>query len=257
MKVRPTEEAYAELQQAYDHFNERLFEEQLTGALLTLQREKDTFGYFSRNRFVGRNAGEKVDEIAMNPSYFAVVPLVEVLQTLVHEMCHQWQHHFGNPGRGRYHNQEWAGMMERIGLMPSDTGRPGGRKVGEKMAEYAIEGGSFLRACKELISEEFKLTWLDRFPSYKQFHGVADIYSMQIAPEAGGGVRPMQELATMSGATLDVHVVGPMLGPAVVLPDGPKQQTRLRYQCKCENRVWGRPGLKILCQECENEFISG
>lgn len=255
--MRPTEEAYAELQQAYDHFNDRLFEGRLPGALLTLQREKDTFGYFSRNRFVGRMAGEKVDEIALNPSFFAVVPLVEVLQTLVHEMCHQWQHHFGRPGRGRYHNHEWASMMELVGLMPSDTGQPGGRKVGEKVADYAIEGGAFLRACLELIGEEFKLTWLDRFPSYKQVHGVSDVYSLQIPPEAGGRVRPMEELATMSGATLDVHVVGSMPTPAVVVPTEPKQQTRLRYLCRCENRVWGRPGLKIICGECRNEFVPG
>jgi predicted SprT family Zn-dependent metalloprotease len=257
VKVRPTEEAYAELQHAYDRFNEKLFNGRLPGALLTLQREKDTFGYFSRNRFVGRRAGEKVDEIALNPSFFAVVRLVEVLQTLVHEMCHRWQHHFGQPGRGRYHNHEWAAMMERVGLMPSDTGQPGGRKVGEKVADYAIAGGTFLQACQELISEEFKLTWLDRFPSYKQFHGMADIYSLQISPEAGGGGRPMEELANMSGAVLDVQVVGPIAVPAVVLPEAPKQQTRLRYQCKCENRVWGRPGLSIICGECRNEFVSG
>ncbi len=48
------------------------------------------------------------DEIAMNPSYFGVVPLLEILQTLVHEMAHAWQFHFGEPGRRGYHNKEWA-----------------------------------------------------------------------------------------------------------------------------------------------------
>jgi predicted SprT family Zn-dependent metalloprotease len=249
---RPTEEAYAELQQAYDHFNDRLFDGKLPGALLTLQREKDTFGYFSRNRFVARKAGEKVDEIAMNPSYFAVVPLVEVLQTLVHEMVHQWQHHFGSPGRTRYHNHEWAKKMQDVGLMPSSTGQPGGRKVGDKIADYAIEGGLFLMACEELIAGQFSVTWLDRYPSFKQLEGVRDIYSMQVSEEAGGGIRPIQELTELNGVGADVQVVG---NAAIVLQEKPKQQTRLRYQCRCENRVWGRPGLIILCGECSNEFV--
>jgi len=253
--LRPTEEAYAELQQAYDHFNAQLFESRLPGALLTLQREKDTFGYFSRNRFVGRKQGQRVDEIALNPSYFAVVPLVEVLQTLVHEMVHQWQHHFGSPGRSRYHNHEWAAKMESIGLMPSSTGKPGGRKVGDRVADYAIEGGRFLQACEVLIAGKFSVTWLDRFPTYKQLVGVAEIYSMQISPQAGGGVAPIQQLGEISDH--DIQVQGSVPQPAVVVPQQPTQQTRLRYQCGCENRVWGRPGLKIMCGECSNEFVPG
>lgn len=252
--ARPTEEAYAELQQAYDHFNSRLFNGQLPGALLTLQREKDTFGYFSRNRFVGRKLGDKVDEIAMNPSYFAVVPLVEVLQTLVHEMVHQWQHHFGKPGRSRYHNHEWAEKMQKVGLMPSHTGQPGGRKVGDRVADYAIEGGLFLQACQDLIAGQFSVTWLDRYPSYKQMVGVQEIYSMQIPQDAGGGVRPFQALAAIMEES-PVHVIGQAEFPSVVIPEKVKDQTRSRYQCHCENRVWGRPGLKIMCGECQTDFV--
>jgi predicted SprT family Zn-dependent metalloprotease len=127
--AKPTAQAYAELQKAYDHFNRELFEGTLPDCLLTLQREKDTYGYFSRNRFIS-SAGEKIDEIALNPSYFAVQPLVEILQTIAHEMVHLWQAHFGKPGRVRYHNGEFAAKMEAIGLMPSSTGqRVGGAPV--------------------------------------------------------------------------------------------------------------------------------
>jgi hypothetical protein len=51
-----------------------------------------------------------------------------VLSTLVHEQAHLWQHHFGKPGRGRYHNREWAAKMVEIGLIPSATGEPGGKQ---------------------------------------------------------------------------------------------------------------------------------
>lgn len=72
---RPTEEAYAELQAAYDFYNDHLFasQERLPACLITYQREKRTMGYFSQARFIRRD-GIKADEIAMNPDYFAVIP---------------------------------------------------------------------------------------------------------------------------------------------------------------------------------------
>ncbi|HHN0839147.1 TPA: hypothetical protein ACRN2R_004470 [Pseudomonas aeruginosa] len=65
---RPTEEAYAELQAAYDYYNDHLFasQERLPACLITYQREKRTMGYFSQARFIRRD-GIKADEIAMNP----------------------------------------------------------------------------------------------------------------------------------------------------------------------------------------------
>src|SRR5699024_9851145 len=45
--MKPTSEAYDELQIAYDHFNEHLFNNALPQCLITLQREKRTYGYFS------------------------------------------------------------------------------------------------------------------------------------------------------------------------------------------------------------------
>ena len=96
----PTAQNYTELQRAYDHFNQALFESALPACLITLQREKRTCGYFSHQRFADLD-GRTTDEIALNPAYFAVVPLVETMQTLVHEMVHLWQAHFGKPGRGR------------------------------------------------------------------------------------------------------------------------------------------------------------
>ncbi|MBJ3115000.1 SprT-like domain-containing protein, partial [Salmonella enterica subsp. enterica serovar Typhimurium] len=132
--------------------------------LLHLQREKQTYGYFSPERFVN-SQGTRTDEIAMNPAYFAVCPPEEIMQTLCHEMCHLWQHHFGKPGRRGYHNKEWADFMEAIGLMPSSTGAPGGARTGDKMADYAIEGGRFLEAYESLMTDDYRISWMDRFPS--------------------------------------------------------------------------------------------
>ena len=50
--MQPTQETYSELQQAFDFFNENLFQGSLPLCLLTLQRQKNTFGYFALQRFV-------------------------------------------------------------------------------------------------------------------------------------------------------------------------------------------------------------
>ena len=76
--------------------------------------------------------GGYTDEIALNPAHFKGRSQREVFSTLVHEMVHLEQHHFGHPSRAGYHNREWVHWMERVGLIPSATGEPGGRQLGNK-----------------------------------------------------------------------------------------------------------------------------
>src|SRR5699024_1466110 len=160
--MKPTSEAYDELQIAYDHFNERLFNNPLPQRLITLPREKRTYGYFSPERFV-HSKGKRTDELARNPAYFSVRPPVEIILTLVHDMAHRLQHHFRKAGRRGNHNKEWANKMESIGLMPSSTGKEGGAKTGDRMADYVIEGGHFIRVYEKLMNNDFSISWMDRF----------------------------------------------------------------------------------------------
>jgi len=83
----------------------------------------------------------ETDEIALNSGTFAQRTDEEILSTLVHEMVHHWQGHFGKPGRGRYHNHQWADKMEALGLVPTHTGLPGGRKVGQLVTHSIVAGG--------------------------------------------------------------------------------------------------------------------
>jgi predicted SprT family Zn-dependent metalloprotease len=226
---RPTPQTYAELQQAYDHFNKALFGDQLPACLLTLQREKRTHGYFSSKRFVHRDGQTYTDEIALNPSFFAVVPPKEIMQTIVHEMAHAWQFHFGEPGRRGYHNKEWAEKMEAIGLMPSTTGQPGGAKTGERMNDYSIVGGSFESACDELLgTTKFAISWFDRFPP---------------EPPSEGRV------GTRVG-TRTITAVSAELEEAIVKPTGENKSLRVKQRCPhCGNQAWCKPGMKLACAE--------
>jgi len=158
---KPTRTIYAELQKAYDFFNRSLFKNELPPCLITLQRERSTYGYFSGDRWAN-NDGETTDEIALNPEHFGIRSIEAVLSTLVHEMVHLWQHHFGKPGRRRYHNKQWAEKMDAVGLGPSDTEKPGGKRTGESMSHFIIKDGAYANAAAKLLKGGFELSWVDR-----------------------------------------------------------------------------------------------
>lgn len=143
MQRIPTAEFYEELQKIYQFFNVELFNNELPNCLITVQRKKRVMGYFSPNRWVD-DKENKIHELALNPSYFASCNFIEVFQTIVHEMCHLWQFECGKPSRRTYHNKEWADKMESIGLIPSSTGKVGGKKTGQSMNDYP-EKGEFLK----------------------------------------------------------------------------------------------------------------
>jgi SprT-like family protein len=149
-----TTQEYKKLDAAFTFFNMRLFHGELPTCLITLARKRNARGYFGGGMFVSRLSNQKVDEIALNPENFDGRTDKEILSTLVHEMVHLQQHHFGSPSRSNYHNREWAHWMEQIGLMPSDTAKPGGKRTGQRVSHYIIEGGTFDQACEIWLKGE-------------------------------------------------------------------------------------------------------
>ncbi|KIU26967.1 hypothetical protein SR39_31100 [Methylobacterium radiotolerans] len=147
----PTSRTYFGLTGAYVFFNERLFSARLPPCLITLQRKNRAYGYFAGDRFGARDGTEIIDEIALNPCFFAECSVEDTLSTLVHEMVHVQQKHFGTPPRRGYHNREWARMMRAVGLIPSTSGEPGGKEIGQRVSHYIEPGGRFAQACAELV----------------------------------------------------------------------------------------------------------
>jgi hypothetical protein len=97
--------------------------------------------------------------LALNPDAFEGRSDMEILSTLVHEMCHCWQEAFGKPSRRGYHNREWADKMIAIGLMPSDTGEPDGRQTGQRVTHYILDEGPFAQAATALLRDGYRLHW--------------------------------------------------------------------------------------------------
>lgn len=244
-RAEPTAQAYGELRHAFEVFNERLFDGQLPSPLITLQREPRTCGYFAGKRFVGQD-GVTSDELALNPEYFACMSLCEVLQTLAHEMTHVWQAHFGRPGRGRYHNAEFARKMIDIGLMPSTTGQPGGQQTGDRMSDYPIVGGKFLQVVDHLVRDlNFSITWYDRtVPT-----------AAEISPTVQLEGLPPAALLVPANHGLKV-IRRPTGGSSMGGASTPAKTGRHKYQCpKCQANAWARPKLNIACVDCGEDFV--
>ena len=150
--TEPTKQTYTVLQQAYNHFNRHLFRNELPQCLITLSAERrKAYGYYRNHPF--KNNDQSTDEISLNPFTFTGRTDREIFSTLVHEMVHLWQHHFGVDNKKTAHDKEWADKMESIGLMPSDTGLPGGRRTGPRVSHYIIASGPF-----ELAAQKFNKT---------------------------------------------------------------------------------------------------
>lgn len=222
--LRPTASMYRGLMACYDFFNVVFFNNELPDCMITLHQRKKTMGYFSAARWQGRHGeqGEKRDQITINPHYFDNVenPEREALQTLAHEMCHQWRYHYvfpttgeTNPSRAGYHDNLWALKMLAIGLQPiavDSEGHPimdkktGGYKItGQRVSDKVITGSLFDQASRFLIEKGFVLEWTDA---------------------------------------------------ANENPNKPKQKNksnRDKYTCPlCDTAVWGKPGLLPLCGDC-------
>lgn len=209
----PTFETYQLFQKAMVTLNLALFDGQLPPTLVTLQRKPRTIGYFSPARF-GNLKGRTVDEIALNPSYFSVLSPLFLLSVIAHEQVHQWQEHFGHPVRPRYHDKQWAQKMESIGLMPSSTGKPGGRRVGQQMAHYVMPEGPFIEVATQIIeSPGFAVPWLDRYPA-------------KVAADDAPGEMDQPSLASSIGSAASAVVIeGEPVDDSMLPWNGPYETT--------------------------------
>ena len=242
----PTLQFYGDLQRAFDFFNARLFDAALPPCLLTLRSASREFGYHHTDRFIDAQ-GRLVDELALHPGFFTLRPVEEVLATLVHEMAHHWQAHFGRESKSNPHNREWAGKMRELGLQPSSTGLPEGRQTGRSMTHYIVPEGRFIQACRELLAGGFALRWFDRhaprtgYDSAKRQQQLRDAgVAVAVSPEPAHTIKPISP---------DVSVV--------IEPPPARENDRVRYQCPtCDTRAWAKAGTDLRCGNCDVELIS-
>jgi hypothetical protein len=218
---KPTAEQFDAYRGMYAYFNAALFAGELPEVLLNLSRRAGSMGFYSAKRWEHVD-GDLADEISINPDVMKRAGPREVAQTLVHEMCHLWREHQPEPNRRGYHDHVWSKKMEDVGLMPSSTGKPGGRRVGQKMADYPIEGGLFLRAYNAMPSA-YSLPWRSDGPAGQ--------------PRRGRRARPQgAPTGELEGGEAEA---------------GPRDRSKLKYSCPgCGINMWGKEGLAVACIGC-------
>lgn len=261
--MKPTLEFYNLFQFIYDYFNQSLFNNELPNCMIVITRKTHTMGYYSNERWVNKEK-IKSDELAINPMYFRKSPIIEVLQTIVHEMAHAWQWHFGTPSRRSYHNKEWGAKMREVGLMPSNTGKPGGKTTGQQMMDYPLKDGKFLKACAELINNpDFNFSWYDRttklkLESIKPFpidDELEDIEEEELTPEESFTLEIKNNLRDnlVESEVIDLlfnsfNVESPIIEASV-------DSSKSKYRCpECKTNIWGKMNLFIICGYCECAF---
>jgi len=219
--TNPTDAQFAAYRAMWDYFNTALFNGELSRVILNFSRRARSLGFFAPARWK-TSSGQITHEISLNPTYLTGETAREVASTLVHEMAHLWRYEQGTrqgtPPRGGYHDAQWAAKMEALGLQPSSTGAPGGARVGYKMSHYIVEDGAFARAFQSMPAH-YLLPWTC---------GVDE----DAVEGKSKGKSKEKELA--------------------------KRKVKLKYSCpKCSLNVWGRAGLRLSCEDCNKDLVSG
>jgi predicted SprT family Zn-dependent metalloprotease len=214
-KISLTKAQYQTLDEAYNFFNEKLFNKELPDCMIVMQRKgKNNLGYYHPERYINRASLEvakkskkkikaDIDELSLNPDNFIGCTDTAILSTLVHEMVHVWQFHCTEKyPRNGYHDKVWGKKMDEIGLTPSNTGKEGGKRTGQQMHHYIILNGLFEKHCLKFLSN--RQIKLSSFPLPKQ--------------------------ASAS-------------------------KNKTKYSCPvCEQNAWAKPGANIQCGDCDEKM---
>jgi len=194
--TRPAQDMVDDLHKLFDHLKWRLFDDDLPNPNFSLKCQHGSYGYYrpeSHNSENGRYCGE----ITVNPACYSPENPLPFIAAFAHQMVHHWQYYFGTPGRGCYHNREWADKTISIGLQPSSTGEPDGRETGDTMHHFIIEGGPLERSAHELVNDGALLRWQECYSapsrSAKSTATSGDMADLETGEEGGGGEQEAME----------------------------------------------------------------
>jgi len=247
---------YKELADAYDFYNEALFNNRLPKCIITLSTKVNYFGCFRPNNFIStNNKEEKMHEISLNMYYFALRQLPLTLSTLVHEMCHLKNYEDGEFGKTLcYHNKNFAILMKNIGLIPSATAEPGGKMTGQSMSHYIEEGGKFECKTKELINKGFLLPFVERIYNDVKEYTVDNSNMNSIKKSNKPGYYIDENKEEFKGE--EVKCGKDENGEEIIkIIKKDVKKLKNRYTCKCGFVLYGRPNLDITCNKCNEKFV--
>lgn len=207
-----------QIKEAFDFFNENLFNNTLPDVVFTLTRKKNVGGFFWAKQWIKKGeleSSKKRDydqanffhEMSTNLELMGDWDNKKILSVLVHEMTHIQQQEFGSPSRNGYHNKEWGSLMKDVGLYPSNTGEKGGKETGQQMSHYIIENGPFDQCSNVLLKKGFGFDLVNR----------------------------------------------PLTGPEIKKKRKAKESKTKYTCCLCNRNAWAKPNSELLCGTCTKE----
>lgn len=220
---KPITDQSEAMSRVFHYLNQKLFEGTLPEPMIVFTRNPKVLGgYFAHNKWFSAEDGAGVDEIAINANTMVEGDEIGLLQVLVHELTHQWQQHHGNPGRGGYHNREWADKCLEIGLKPMNIDQPD-CETGDKINTVLIKGGKAMLVLAGM-PEEISI------PFYAEILGNPD----PGMPEGKPKDEPDQETPVPQ----------------------PKSGQKVKYTCPgCGFNLWGKGGGRFMCMDCNMAII--
>ena len=135
--------------------------------------------------------------------------------------------------------------MVSIGLMPSDTGMPGGKKTGQNMADYPIIGGTFYNECLKLCTSGFRLNWIDRayVPAVRE-------HILQITTSGSESIDTEDDALPVS-STVENYLLHATVESIVETTKPEVVSSKQPHICEqCGQKAWGKPTLKLICGVC-------
>ena len=146
--------------------------------------------------------------------------------------------------------------MEAVGLVPSSTGEPGGKKSGQSVTHYIEKGGLFEQKTTLLIKKGFLLPFVERVKQDVRSYTIEEMKTIEVPGKPGlyktdeGSI--IKGMAVKSGLNTDGTEI------IKVVVDEPERIRHLkaRYVCGCHrSSVYGKPGLDIKCNVCKKPFV--
>ncbi len=126
--------------------------------------------------------------------------------------------------------------------MPASRGQPGGKRTGDSVADYPIEGGCFRAVSAKLLTQDIRISWCDCCapPAVLQ----VEQNSLGLTVDLPGGAQ-----SVMAPEGVEMAAVG-----AGGCDGASNKCNRSECTCSCGVNLWGKPGLNIVCGECETAF---
>jgi predicted SprT family Zn-dependent metalloprotease len=173
-----------------------------------------------------KSSDKKLQYLAINPDYLNR-KLKDILGTVCHELCHVYENAFIHIPRGGYHDKQWAELMTECGLEPKylNTSKTA---VDHKI----IKGGAF---------EDFVKTFTEKYG--EDFFNIVSYSSeLQKKTRKALGIKDDEDDDEPKADNADK-------------PIKKYNRNKIKYICKgCQMKVWGKSGLSIHCNECDEDL---